>query len=100
QGNLQLIINADNYRQKVMNVAAGKKEILDIALEKFDIVLKEVTVNAQPNPRSAQQSRLTEQNAMPLVDIASGDLIEQSGSISAGDVVQHIQGLSVTRTNT
>jgi len=64
------------------------------------INLNEVKIVAKINPRSDQQSRLTEKNTIASIDIASGDLIEHTGSISAGDVVQHIPGLSITHTNT
>ncbi len=101
-GNITIIFSADNYKQRVINlvIADGKITTVNVFLEKLQINLNEVVIAAGINPRSDQQSRLTERNTLPLVDIASGDLIEHTGSISAGDVVQHIQGLSVTHTNT
>lgn len=101
-GSIAIMFSAANYKQRIINavVAEGKPLDLNVSLEKLRIDLNEVVVTAKVNPRSDQQSRLTERNTISAVDIASGDLIEHTGSISAGDVVQHIQGLSVTRTNT
>src|ERR1700761_2584543 len=102
EGNIVIIFSAENYKQLTINqsVKRDKTIVLNVELEKLQIALNEVVITAGVNPRSDQQSRLTEKNTLQLTDIASGDLIEHTGSISAGDVVQHIQGLSVTRTST
>jgi hypothetical protein len=101
-GNITLFVSAENYKQQVLNLVIAENKIaeLNVALERLKIDLNEVVITAKANPRSDQQSRLTEKNSIPLLDIASGDLIEHTGSNTAGDVVQHIQGLSVTHTNT
>jgi outer membrane cobalamin receptor len=101
-GNITLMFSAVNYKQQAINltISGDKTTALNISLEKLQIALNEVVITARVNPRSDQQSRLTERNTIAAVDIASGDLIEHTGSISAGDVVQHIQGLSITRTST
>jgi outer membrane cobalamin receptor len=100
-GKVTIILWAENYKQQVVNLTVtGKTTELNASLERLRINLQEVVIKARVNPRSDQQSRLTEKNTISAIDIASGDLIENTGSISAGDVVQHIQGLSVTRTST
>jgi len=101
-GNVTLIFIADNYKQLSINKTIFTDRAIEftVSLEKLQIALNEVVIAAGINPRSDQQSQLTEKNTLQLIDIASGDLIEHTGSMSAGDVVQHIQGLSVTHTNT
>jgi len=101
-GKITIIFSAGDYKLKTITVTITDDKLvtLNVWLEKLQINLNEVVISADINPRSDQQSRLTERNTVPLVDIASGNLIENTGSISAGDVVQHIQGLSVTHTNT
>jgi len=101
-GNITLIFIADNYKQLSINkaISADSEIEFTVSLKRLQITLNEVVITAEVNPRSDHQSRLTEKNTLQLTDIASGDLIEHTGSISAGDVVQHIQGLSVTHTST
>ena len=101
-GNITLVFSAVNYRQQTITVALTGTSVmhLDVELENLQVNLSEVLIFAKINPRSDLQSRLTEKNTIPTIDIVSGNLIEHSGSISAADVVQHIPGLSVTRTST
>jgi len=101
-GNTVLFFSAENYKQLTVNklVNEGRITELNVTLEKLQVTLHEIFINADINPRTDQQSQVTEKNTIQLMDIASGDLIEHTGSISAGDVVQHIQGLSVTHTST
>lgn len=101
-GNITLIFSAENYKQRIIKLTISGQEVteLNVSLEKSRIILNEVVIEGKINPRSDQQSRLTEKNALQSLDVASGDLIEHTGSSSAGDVVQHLQGLSVTHTST
>jgi outer membrane cobalamin receptor len=101
-GKITLVFSSANYRQQTITLALTGTSVahLDVALENPEVNLKEVMISGKINPRSDLQSRLTEKNSIPSLDIASGDLIEHSGSISAGDAVKHIPGLSVTYTNT
>ncbi|WP_426670425.1 TonB-dependent receptor domain-containing protein [Mucilaginibacter sp. McL0603] len=101
-GKITLVFSAANYRQQTVTLALTEMAVahLDAALENLQVNLGEVVISAKINPRSDLQSRLTEKNTIPTVDIVSGNLIEHSGSISAGDAVQHIPGLSVTYTST
>lgn len=101
-GKITLVYSAVNYRQQTATLALTEMQTvrLNISLEVLQVNLKEVVVSAKLNPRSDQRSRLTEKNSIPTIDIASGDLIEHSGSVSAGDAVQHLPGLSVTYTST
>ena len=101
-GKTTLVFSSVNYKQLMVTIALTEKAVthLDIALENRQIYLSEVVISTKISPRSERQSRLTEKKGIPLVDIVSGDQIEQSGSISAGDAIQHIPGLSVTHTST
>lgn len=101
RGNITIVVSAKNYHQKAIPMIMGDIDTtLRVNLEPLKVNLQEVTVAAQPTPRSDHQARISEREAVPLVDIASGDMIVHTGSISAGDVVQQLQGLSVTHTNT
>lgn len=101
-GNTTVICSLSNYRQKVLRIHMPEKQAIEllVQMEKLQVTLSEVVIARKINPRSEHQSKLTEKNSTQILDMASGDLIEHTGSISAGDVVQHIQGLSASRTNT
>lgn len=101
-GKISLVFSAANYRQQTVTLALTGISVthLDVGLENLQVNLSEVLIFAKINPRSDLQSRLTEKNTVPTIDIVSGNLIEHSGSISAADAVQHIPGLLVTRTST
>jgi len=101
-GHITLIFTAENYKQLSINktISTNGTIELTVSLERLQVALHEVVITTGINPRSDQQSQLTEKHTLQLIDIAPGDLIEHTGSISAGDVVQHIQGLSVTHTST
>ena len=101
RGSSSIIIVAENYHQKKAWITMGDADTsLNISLERFKVELHEVTISAVPNPQSDRQARIIERESTQLVDIASGDMIIHTGSISAGDVVQQLQGLSVTHTST
>ncbi|HEY4325741.1 MAG TPA: carboxypeptidase-like regulatory domain-containing protein, partial [Mucilaginibacter sp.] len=101
-GVFTLIFSSENYDHQTITITISNRQTtnLDIALKKLVVKLIEVVVLGKINPRTDRQSRLTEKNSITSLDIASGDLIEHSGSISAGDAVQHIPGVSVSYTNT
>lgn len=101
-GKITLAFSSVNYRRLTIIIALTETAVthLDATLENRQIDLSEVVVSAKISARSDLQSRLTEKKTIPLIDIVSGDQIEHSGSISAGDAVQHIPGLSVTYTST
>jgi len=101
RGSITIVVSARNYHERAIRMIMGDVDTtIQINLKPLKVELQEVTVAARPNPRSDHQARITEREAVQLLDIASGDMIVHTGSISAGDVVQQLQGLSVTHTNT
>lgn len=101
-GKNMLVFSAMNYSSQQVTLTLDAATIikrLDVALKNLPVNLDEVVIHSGVSLRSDLQSARTENKAISLIDIVSGDLIEHSASITAGDAIQHIPGLSVTRTN-
>ncbi|MEP6645596.1 MAG: TonB-dependent receptor [Saprospiraceae bacterium] len=99
QGVYTLLIQYVGYNDVEKRVKLGPLEIVevDIKLSPSIVVLGEVKVASNHIENSEKSARLSEKNAVQVINVISAEKIEALPDLNVADVLQRVSGVSMTK---